>query len=220
VRGHRDDGGSAGRGRVLGSRLSAQRRRGHAVRPRLVIVARLRVADRAAGAPARWTARAEGHLVRGHHEDPDLRDHGDQHGTVQERTGADPLVVADFSTVRAQGQTLPGGLQEIVNSSAIYLKMAAFSQETGKEWVEFPASELKTVSGASLSQLLQTNGSNSPLVQTQLLASATNVRKAGTGTVNGVPVTEYTGPCRVGGPGQAPRPACAPSWRRRSSHWA
>ena len=45
-------------------------------------------------------------------------------GTLQERTEPSPLVVANFGSVTAQGQALPGGIEEIINSNAIYLKLA------------------------------------------------------------------------------------------------
>jgi hypothetical protein len=112
-------------------------------------------------------------------------------GTLRERTEPSPLVVANFGSVTAQGQSLPGGIEEIINSNAIYLKLAQVARQTGKPWVEIPASELSEISGGSLGQLLQNN--NDPLVQTQMLASSTDVRKVGVTTLNGVPVTEYTG---------------------------
>jgi hypothetical protein len=113
-------------------------------------------------------------------------------GTLKQQTEPSPLAVADFGTVSVQGQTLQGGLEEIVNSSGLYLKTAALAKESGKPWVEFPASALSKVSGTSFGQLLQ-NGSNDPLLQAQMLASSTNVKKVGTATINGVPTTEYTG---------------------------
>ena len=113
-------------------------------------------------------------------------------GTLQERTEPSPVVVANFGGVTAQGQSLPGGIEEIINSNAIYLKLAQVARATGKPWVEIPASELSEISGGNLGQLLQNNNSD-PLVQTQMLASSPNVKKVGTTTLNGVPVTEYTG---------------------------
>jgi hypothetical protein len=113
-------------------------------------------------------------------------------GTLQEQTEPSPLAVADFSSATVQGQQIQGGVQEIVNSSGIYLKMSQLARQTGKPWIEIPASDLSKVSGASFSQLLQ-NGSNDPLVQTQMLSSSKDVKKVGTATINGVPTTEYTG---------------------------
>ncbi len=113
-------------------------------------------------------------------------------GTLKQQTGPKPLAVADFSSVTVQGQQVQGGMQEIINSNAIYLKLAQLAKQTGKPWIKIPGSDLNKVSGASLSQLLQ-NGSNDPLVQTQMLSSSTNVKKVGTATINGVKTTEYTG---------------------------
>jgi hypothetical protein len=113
-------------------------------------------------------------------------------GTLQQRTGASPLAVADFGSVTVQGQKVQGGLEEIINSSGVYLKMAQLAQHTGKPWVEIPASSLSKLSGGSFSQLLQ-NGNSDPLTQAQMLSSSTNVKKVGTATVHGVPTTEYTG---------------------------
>ncbi|HEY0716123.1 MAG TPA: hypothetical protein VGD68_00780, partial [Streptosporangiaceae bacterium] len=113
-------------------------------------------------------------------------------GTLQQQTAPSPLVVADFSSVMIQGQQIQGGLQEIVSSSGVYLKLSQLARQTGKPWIEIPASDLSKVSGASFGQLLQ-NGNNDPLVQTQMLSTSTNVKKVGTATVNGVPTTEYTG---------------------------
>jgi len=113
-------------------------------------------------------------------------------GTLQEQTRPSPLAVADFGSVTISGNQIQGGIQEIVNSSGLYLKMAELARQTGKPWVEIPASELSKAAGASFSQLIQ-NGSNDPLLQTQMLSSSTNVKKVGTATVDGVPTTEYTG---------------------------
>ena len=152
-----------------------------------------RVADREPGRPAGGAERGPGDLIRGHRE---VRTTGAATttiaGTLEQRTGADPLLVANFGTVTAQGQTIPGGIQEILDSSAIYLKLAQLAQATGKPWIRIPASEMPQLAGGSLGQLLQNNSSN-PLLQTQMLASSTNVKKVGTTTLNGVPVTEYTG---------------------------
>ncbi len=114
-------------------------------------------------------------------------------GTVQQRTQPSPAVVASFGTVSAQGQTVPGGVQEVVNSSALYLKMAQLARQTGKPWLKIPSSEISKTAGASFGQLLQQDDSSNPLVKTQMLASAQNVKKVGTATLDGVPTTEYTG---------------------------
>jgi hypothetical protein len=113
-------------------------------------------------------------------------------GTLQQETEPSPLAVADFGSVTVQGQQIQGGMQEIVNSSGVYLKMSQLAKQTGKPWIEIPASDLSKVTGASFGQLLQ-NGENDPLLQTQMLSSSKDVKKVGTATINGVPTTEYTG---------------------------
>jgi hypothetical protein len=116
-------------------------------------------------------------------------------GTMQDQTRPSPVAVANFSSVTAQGQQLRGGIQEIINSSGLYLKMAQLAKQTGKPWVEIPASALSKVAGASFSQLLQ-NTSSDPLTQTQMLSSSTNVKKVGTATITGFRPPSTPGPSR------------------------
>src|SRR6201994_4025328 len=113
-------------------------------------------------------------------------------GTLKQQTTPSPLAVADFSSVTVQGQQVPGGMEEIINSGGIYLKLAELSKQTGKPWIKIPGSDASKLGGASATQRLQ-SGSNDPLTQTQMLSSSTNVKKVGTATINGVATTEYTG---------------------------
>jgi hypothetical protein len=114
-------------------------------------------------------------------------------GTVQQRLQPSLLAVLNYSRFSLQGQTMPGGLEEIINSDAVYLKMPSLSRMAGKPWVKVPASDITKATGVNISQLFQAGESNNPLVQTQMLASSTNVRKVGTATIGGVATTEYTG---------------------------
>lgn len=114
-------------------------------------------------------------------------------GTVRERTQPGPLVVADFGNVATQGQPVTGGIQEIIDSNAIYIKLAQLAQETGKPWIKIPGAQISKETGAGFGQLLQQNDSTNPLITTQMLASSKDVRKVGTATVDGVQTTEYTG---------------------------
>lgn len=114
-------------------------------------------------------------------------------GSIQERTQPNLLLGINFGTFGLQGQTMPGGIQEIINSNAIYMKMAQLSRLAGKPWVEIPLSGITKASGVNFGQLFQQAESNNPLVQTQMLASSHNVRKVGTATIDGVQTTEYTG---------------------------
>jgi hypothetical protein len=113
-------------------------------------------------------------------------------GTISEQIRPSLLVEADIPTVSMAGVSVSGGVSEIMNSSAVYLRMSTFSSLTGKPWIEVPLSGLN-VAGVNFSQLIQQAQNNSALTQTQLLAHASDVRKVGTSTLDGVPVTEYTG---------------------------
>lgn len=115
-------------------------------------------------------------------------------GTMHEQLH--PLLASvDFGTFSAAGQSLPGGLGEVVTPNAIYLKLGLFAQmlHSTKPWVELPFSALNKISGLNLGSLINQTQASNPLTQTRLLAGATDVRKVGTGTVGGVPVTEYAG---------------------------
>jgi hypothetical protein len=105
------------------------------------------------------------------------------------------LAEVQIGTLSVAGQSLPGGLSEIVTPSNLYLKWSVLTQElhADKPWLVIPVSALGKSSGVNLSQLFSQATNSSPLNESQLLAGASGVRKVGTGTVDGVPVTEYTG---------------------------
>jgi hypothetical protein len=116
-------------------------------------------------------------------------------GTISEQLHPSVLAEADYSTFSAAGQSIPGGMSEIITTSSLYMKLAILTQElhTTKPWIEIPFSALTKASGVDISSLFSQLQTNSPLDQSQLFAGAENVKKAGTGVVDGVPVTEYTG---------------------------
>jgi hypothetical protein len=114
-------------------------------------------------------------------------------GTMQIRTRPSLLAEVNMGTFSIAGHSLPGGMQEILTSRAIYLKMAAAAQQLHKPWAEIPYTTLRRGTGVNLAQLIQQVQSNNPLVQTQMLAGAKNVRAVGTQTINGVKTTRYAG---------------------------
>ena len=132
---------------------------------------------------------------------------GSMAGTMQVQTKPSLLASADFGTLAMAGQSLPGGMQEILTSKTMYLKMAVLQRELGKPWVQVPFSELQGA-GLNLGQFTSQIQNNNPLVQTQMLAAAKNVRKVGSETVNGVATTHYTGTYPVSA-GLAKLPASA-----------
>jgi hypothetical protein len=115
-------------------------------------------------------------------------------GTIQTRLHPSIYLRADFSAFKVNGQSL-GEVSEIVTPKALYLKMPLLTQSlhTNKPWVEMSMSSLSSSSGANLGSLFSQLQSSSPATQAQILAAATNVRKVGTSTVDGVAVTEYSG---------------------------
>jgi hypothetical protein len=100
-----------------------------------------------------------------------------------------------IGTLQAAGSALPGGLTELITPSDLYMKWSFLTQElhTSKPWLVIPVSALSKSSGVNLSQLFSQATNSSPLNESQLLAGASGVRKVGTATMDGVPVTEYTG---------------------------
>lgn len=118
---------------------------------------------------------------------------GNMGGGMQVRTRPSLLATADFSTIDIAGHTLPGGMQEIVTRKAIYIKMAPIARHFGKPWLEATFAQLQTGTGLNFNQLTQQIQNNNPLVQTQMLTGAKNVRAVGTQVINGVRTTHYTG---------------------------
>jgi hypothetical protein len=114
-------------------------------------------------------------------------------GTLDERQKPSLFADMNFTSFTSGSQSIPGGIEEIITPGALYLRISSLSQSTGKTWVKIPASALSSATGLNISQLLQQETNSNPLVQTQLLAGATDVRTAGTSVLNGVRVTEYTG---------------------------
>ena len=115
-------------------------------------------------------------------------------GTMQEQLRPSLLAEVDITSLTAAGQSVPGGMTEIVTPSAFYMKSGMFpaSMTRGKTWVEIKLSDLG-VAGSALQSLMSQVNNSSPLSQTQLLTASKDVKKVGTGTVGGVPVTEYAG---------------------------
>lgn len=115
-------------------------------------------------------------------------------GTAREQLK--PSLFADITmpSLTVDGQTVPGGMEEILSPSSVYLRINELSQMIGKRWLRLPFSELGGVTGGmNLAQLIQQAQSTNPATQAQFLAGATNVRTVGTSTIEGVPVTEYSG---------------------------
>jgi hypothetical protein len=113
-------------------------------------------------------------------------------GTLVEQTKPALLAHEKF-TVSAAGTSIPGGMETLMTSDAMYLKMSSLSRMAGKPWIKMPFSALKSGIGVNSGQLIRQMQANNPLASAEILPAATNVRKVGTQAINGVPATEYTG---------------------------
>jgi hypothetical protein len=112
-------------------------------------------------------------------------------GTQVEQVRPTVLSQQTFKVTEA-GRNIPGRLRTLLTSNAVYLSMSTLRTAVGKPWIKIPFSAFKHM-GVNLAPLIRQLQGNNPLAQAQLLAAATNVRQVGSGTVNGVPTTEYTG---------------------------
>ena len=116
-------------------------------------------------------------------------------GTFAEQLRPSLIASANFTSLNFGGQSLPGGFAEIITPTTLYLKWPYLTQllHVSKPWMSLSVAAASKSSGIDLSQFMGAATGNGPLVQTQMLAAATSVRQVGTGTIDGVPVTEYTG---------------------------
>ena len=124
----------------------------------------------------------------------------DMTGTLAEQLRPTVLISESIGTLGEAGTSLPGGLTELMTPTAWYIKWSYFTQQLHltKPWLVIPLSTLSKGAGINLSQALSQATSNGPVAQSQMLAGATSVRRVGTGTLDGVPVTEYTGTIPLG----------------------
>ena len=115
--------------------------------------------------------------------------------TLAEQLHPALLASVNVGSLTTAGTSLPGGLAEIITPTAFYIKWPYLTQalHLSKPWVAVPLSAVSKSSGIDFSQLMNQVTSSSPLTQTQMFADATSVHRVGAGTIDGVPVTEYTG---------------------------
>jgi len=115
-------------------------------------------------------------------------------GTIAEQLHPSVTADANFSTFNVGGQSVAGGLAEVITTDGVYMKFAELAQalNTTKPWVEIPLKSLGAT-GSALSSLLSDASSENPVTQTELLAHSKTVHKVGTSVLDGVPVTEYAG---------------------------
>jgi hypothetical protein len=105
------------------------------------------------------------------------------------------LFSGDIESLSSGGMTLPGGLIEIITPNMFYMKWSYLTQTAHltKPWLAIPLSTVSKSSGINVGQIFNQETSSGPLAQSQLLRGTTSARQVGTGSIGGVPVTEYTG---------------------------
>lgn len=115
--------------------------------------------------------------------------------TFAEQLHPSLLVSVNIASLSFAGVSMPGPIEEIVTPSTLYIKWSYLTQmlHLSKPWLTTPVPSDSKSSGINLSQILGQATGAGPLTQSQLLQGATSVRQVGTGSVDGVPVTEYTG---------------------------
>lgn len=115
--------------------------------------------------------------------------------TFAERVHPSPLARINISSISSPGMPMPGGITEVGTATTFYIKWPYINQlmHLTKPWLVFSISSATMSSAIDLSQTMDEASGNGPLAQSQMLAAATSVRQVGTGTIDGVPVTEYTG---------------------------
>jgi hypothetical protein len=120
-------------------------------------------------------------------------------GTFAEQMRPSLLVSADIGSYSMMGTSLPGGLSELITPTTMYLKSAQLTQELHltKPWLAMSLSAASKSSGINLSQIVNQATGASPLTQAQMLGASSSVREVGTGSIGGVPVTEYAGTISV-----------------------
>jgi hypothetical protein len=115
--------------------------------------------------------------------------------TFAEQLHPSLLAGVNIESLSSAGMSLPGGLTEIITPATLYLKWSFLTQtlHLTRPWLAIPVSSISNSSGINLSQIFSQATGSGPLTQSQLLQGATTVRQVGTGSIGGVPVTEYTG---------------------------
>ena len=115
---------------------------------------------------------------------------GTQSGTLQYQRKPSVLMSENMHIV-AQGGTTD--IKMILTGTDVYFSEPGLSAK----WTKLKRSSLSGPAAASFGKLIQTMQSNDFANQQQMLAAATDVRQAGTQTIDGTPTTEYDGSIRA-----------------------
>ncbi|HEY0935452.1 MAG TPA: hypothetical protein VGD91_17120 [Trebonia sp.] len=115
--------------------------------------------------------------------------------TFSERLKPSLTASFDATTLTVNGKPLPGGISEVLTPSTVYLKSSELTKalKQSRPWLSVSTAQLGRGSGINIGQLLSGATDSGPASQNQMLAGASAVHQVGTSTLDGVPVTEYTG---------------------------
>ena len=125
-------------------------------------------------------------------------DHGAQISfawALREESGFNESTVTSYK--RDGKEVLPGGSDGVVTPTHYYMRAAPLSRyyHTTKPWVELSPATYLAVSAKMQNAIPSVPGAffGDPILGVGLLTTSTDVRAVGTGSVNGVPATEYDG---------------------------
>ncbi|MFD0856932.1 hypothetical protein ACFQ07_32175 [Actinomadura adrarensis] len=122
-------------------------------------------------------------------------------GSMQYRTKPDVAYRMNISDITAAGQSMPGGMEQILVDKTMYMKMPMLQQLGGmpasKPWIRISLEELEKESGVNFDQLLEQSRQMDPIVNTKMLTASKDVREVGKETVDGVQTTHYSGTYRM-----------------------
>ena len=107
-------------------------------------------------------------------------------GTIREQTKPFSLAAVSMTSVDGAERF---AVTEVVTLSDVYVTMPSLAAADSKPWLAVPVARLGA--DPAMTQLYQT--SVLPSAEAALVANARTVRRAGTATVRGVPVSRYVG---------------------------
>jgi hypothetical protein len=114
-------------------------------------------------------------------------------GTLKVRTVPSLGIELDLTKMSTGGQTLPGGIREILTSKALYMKVPGLGAQTGKPWIKISMGQLNSRTNNAFANLGQQIKQQDPLSAAQMLGASKDVKAEGKATVGGVPTTHYHG---------------------------
>jgi len=112
--------------------------------------------------------------------------------TMAGTVGWKPLAVDMTVSSPALAKLGSGSMQMMMSGTTMYMGTQNAAEFKGKHWLEMDLSSLGA-SGQALAQMMTQSSNQSPATQLKLLTSADGISRVGTGTVDGVPATHYTG---------------------------